>query len=128
MLLYRLSTGSADPQLAGALATTDFQAQRGQGGRGEGLPVQARRLAQTAQPQLGVSNVSTDISCDGCSGTDTRTQVSYAWPYEYARSTRKPTESSARVKPGLHFLNPRDALGTLQSAAFITGDCTNLCV
>ncbi len=78
VLLRRLVTDVTDPQLAGALAATDFRAQRGQAGQsglGKVAPVQARRLAQTAQPQLGVSNVSTDISCDGCSGTDTRTEV-----------------------------------------------------
>lgn len=77
-LSCRLMTDGADPHLVEALAATDFQAQRsqvGQSGHGMELPKQARRLAQTAQPQLGVSNVSTDISCDGCSGTDTRSQA-----------------------------------------------------
>ena len=62
--------------MADALASTAFQAEEGQSDDAEwARPVQARRLMASAQPQLGVSNVSTDLDCDGCSTTDTRQQV-----------------------------------------------------
>ena len=76
----RLPIEVSEPEWAEALKT-GFQAQAGAFDgcvHGEGVPVQARRLAQTAQPQLGVSNVSTDLSCDGCAKSDTRTQVKRA--------------------------------------------------
>lgn len=78
MKMRRLSTDVSEPELAEALASTDFQAQAGQirqPGRGEGSPVKARRLAQTTTPQIGVGNVSTDLGCDGCAGSDNRVQV-----------------------------------------------------
>lgn len=77
----RLPIEVSEPELAEVLGSTGFQAQAGAfdgGVHGEGVPVHARRLAQTAQPQLGVSNVSTDLSCDGCATSDTRTQVKNA--------------------------------------------------
>ena len=72
----RLPTNVTEPELAEALASTAFQAERGQINDAQWAhPVQARRLMASAQPQIGVSNVSTDLDCDGCSTTDTRQQV-----------------------------------------------------
>ena len=72
----RLQTNVTEPELADALASTAFQAEQGQSDGAEWVrPTQARRLMAGAQPQLGVSNVSTDLDCDGCSTTDTRQQV-----------------------------------------------------
>ena len=72
----RLQTSVTEPELADALASTAFLAEEGQSHDAEwARPAQARRLMAGAQPQLGVSNVSTDLDCDGCSTTDTRQQV-----------------------------------------------------
>ena len=85
--MCRLQTDVAEPELADALASTAFRADQGQTDDAKwarpvqtddakwARPIQARRLMARAQPQLGVSNVSTDLDCDGCSTTDTRAQV-----------------------------------------------------
>ena len=76
MAWRRLRTNVTEPELADALASTAFVAEEGQSTDAEwAQPAQARRLMASAQPQLGVSNVSTDLDCDGCSTTDTRQQV-----------------------------------------------------
>ena len=74
--MCRLQTDVGEPELAAALASTAFQAEQGQTNNAKwARPIQARRLMASAQPQLGVSNVSTDLDCDGCSTTDNRAQV-----------------------------------------------------